>query len=147
MSYADRKADTHVAIHVDYNPAHACLKFDDMNDEPILFYRDPTDRQLANLERLRAGKRWRGELPDGWVLAYNTLHDGGCDEYVTGITGLGAVDEAVRAAQHHLASYIERHQDPGRGMSAVRPSAPLRAPQPGRNRGCSERFAGRRKPS
>jgi hypothetical protein len=57
-------------IHVDYSPEHEPLTFDMRNGEPILEYRRPTPRQLANLERLRASKPYRGKLPDGWVLTY-----------------------------------------------------------------------------
>ena len=57
-------------IHVDYSPEHEPLTFDMRNGEPILEYRRPTPRQLANLERLRASQPYRGKLPDGWVLTY-----------------------------------------------------------------------------
>ncbi|MGH3960842.1 hypothetical protein [Mycobacterium sp.] len=105
-------------IHVDYNPDHEFETFGDTGGQPILSYRTPTPRQLRNLERLRAGRDYRGDLPDGWVLTYEAswcderreegeppgeLGDNP-DEYVTGIVDLTAVDEAVRAAQVHLVS-------------------------------------------
>lgn len=107
-------------IHVDYNPDHQFIDFGDTNGQPILCYRKPTPRQLANLERLRSGKlNTRGPFPDGWILLYEETwcddhteeervprSEGGSNpgDYVTGIADLTAVDEAVAAAQQWLKS-------------------------------------------
>jgi hypothetical protein len=73
--------------------------------------------ELANLERLRSGRGTGGPFPEGWVLIYEGTYcdghepheglpraDGGGNpgEWITGISDLTAVDEAVASAQEHL---------------------------------------------
>lgn len=106
-----------ITIHVDYNPDHCMMTFGDTNGQPILSYHTPTDRQMKNLEHLRAGRRFQGELPDGWVLLYEETWcddhtedervsqvDGGSNpgDYITGIADLTAVADAVATAQDWL---------------------------------------------
>jgi hypothetical protein len=101
-----------ITIHVDFNPDHDPMTFGDTNGEPILFYRRPTHRELANLERIRSGRATGGPFPEGWVLIYEgTFCDGyephergggNPGEWITGISDLTAVDEAVASAQEHL---------------------------------------------
>lgn len=118
-------------IHVDYRPEDEMAGEPLAVFEPVLFYRNPTEHQLSNLEQLRARRPYTGELPDGWVLHYEASW---CDdfrtegeapgfpgsnpqEYVTGIVDLTAVDVAVTAAQGHLMSlgYLHPEYDPATG--------------------------------
>ena len=118
-------------IHVDYRPEDEMAGEPLAVFEPVLFYRNPTEHQLSNLEQLRTRQAYAGELPDGWVLHYEASW---CDdlrgageppgvpgsnpqEYVTGIVDLTAVDEAVTAAQGHLMSmgYLHPEYDPATG--------------------------------
>jgi hypothetical protein len=83
---------------------------------PYLLYETPTDRQVSNLERLRAGRSYRGDLPRGWVLYYEASwcddrrEEGeppgrpgdNPDDYTTGIAELTSVDEALAVAQERL---------------------------------------------
>jgi hypothetical protein len=66
------------AIHVYYGDPSSNDYCDDClnwicnlpSGAPYLLYEAPTDRQVANLERLRVGRSYRGGLPRGWVLYY-----------------------------------------------------------------------------
>jgi hypothetical protein len=99
-----------ITIHVDYNPDHDCMTFGDTNGEPILSYRAFSTTR-ARVRDYETGRSRR--LLDGWVLEYEgawtdlgrelSLSEGSPDDYITGIEELTAVDEAVAAAQRHLA--------------------------------------------
>jgi hypothetical protein len=106
-----------ITIHVDYNPDHSAMTFQG-DGGAILTFNPPTSRQLANLDRLRQGKPYSGELPRGWVLIYEEswcdgrtsdervpLAENGADpgDYATGIIELTEVDEAVAEAREYLA--------------------------------------------
>jgi hypothetical protein len=118
-------------IHVYFGDEHSNDYCDDClnwicslpGGAPYLLYEEPTDRHVANLERLLAGRSNRGDLPRGWVLHYEASwcedrrEEGeppgkpgdNPDDYTTGIAELTAVDEAVAAAQKwlNLAGYRE----------------------------------------
>ena len=101
-----------ITVHVDYNPDHDAMTFGDTNGQPLLSYRRPPQRELANLERLRSGRSTSGPFPDGWVLIYEETfcdshepHErggGNPGDWITGISDMTAVDEAVASAQEHL---------------------------------------------
>jgi hypothetical protein len=57
--------DWDCTIHVDYNPPHSAMTFGDSNYQPILFFRNPTESELRNLEHLRSGRSTSGPIPDG----------------------------------------------------------------------------------
>jgi len=77
-------------VHVDYNPEHRAMTFDDTNGEPILSY-----RTMCTIKG--------GRGPDGWVLDFIEPDGNGVEDFVTGIQELTAVDQAVAAAQQFLA--------------------------------------------
>jgi hypothetical protein len=117
---------TEPIIHFDYNADHDPMTFGDTNGQPILSYRRPTQRELANLERLRSGRSNCGPFPEGWVLIYKGGHTAMAMSRTrvcpgrmaaaipangsTGISDLTAVDEAVASAQEHLRRMGYREQ-------------------------------------
>ncbi|MDH6247257.1 hypothetical protein [Mycobacterium sp. OTB74] len=76
-------------IHVDFNPEHSGIQFDD-NGTPILAYRSGCTTKARD----QHGR----PIPDGWVL-----HTADSDEYIVGNYDLTDVDRAVEAARLHLA--------------------------------------------
>lgn len=70
-------------VHVDFNPEHAALTFDDTKGEPILAYQTSSSTGLSH--------------PDGWVL-YTA--DG--DQWIVGSWDIDGVDEAVAKAKKHI---------------------------------------------
>jgi hypothetical protein len=80
-----------IVIHVDYNHEHSAMTLADTNGQPILFHRTEETVNLGGHRLVRRG---------GWVLEYGEPEGPG--EYITGITDLTAVDEAVASAQEHL---------------------------------------------
>jgi hypothetical protein len=80
-----------ITIHVDYNPDHSAMTFNDAG-EPILTYRTSCTTKARDTN----GR----PLPDGWVL-----HTSDGDEWIVGAWDLDGVDDAVAKAK----DWLRRH--------------------------------------